>query len=343
MPVVVDKNQLLKPLIAIPSTAGTGSETTGVAIFDDIPTRSKTGIASRQLKPTVGIVDPLNTLSLPRKVAIYSGLDVLCHAMESYTALPYNQRSPKPLSPSQRPAYQGSNPISDVWSLFALETAANYLPLAVSETVDPNVKAVAQEKMLLASSAAGIGFGNAGVHLCHGCSYPISAQVKDSYIGKNPYDFIATDHALIPHGLSVIVTAPSVFSWTSVACPDRHRTCAQILQSARWSREHGGGDGETTGTIQVVTPKPTKSNSTTTTTTTTTTVTDPGLWLADEIRHICGTLDVQTGLKQFDYTVDDIPSLVDGTLPQHRVTKLSPRPVEQREDLENLFLAALDE
>ena len=317
---VVDK--ILKPLIAIPTTAGTGSETTGVAIFDDIPTRSKTGIASRQLKPTLGIVDPLNTMSLPRKVAIYSGLDVLCHAMESYTALPYNQR-PKPTSPLQRPAYQGSNPISDVWSLFALETAAKYLPIAVSETVDPDIKREGQEKMILASSAAGIGFGNAGVHLCHGCSYPIAAQVKDSYIGK-AYDFI-TDHALIPHGLSVIVTAPSVFTWTSVACPDRHRTCAQILQSARWSLEQHGGEN---GTIQV--PPTTTAGS------------DPGLWLADEIRHICATLDVQIGLKQFDYTVDDIPSLVDGTLPQHRVTKISPRPV-QRADIENLFLAALDE
>ena len=110
----------LPPLIAVPTTAGTGSETTGVAIFDDTATNSKTGIANRRLKPTLGIVDPDNTITLPQEVACYSGLDVLCHAIESYTALP-SQRRPRPTSPTLRPAYQGSNPISDIWALYAIE------------------------------------------------------------------------------------------------------------------------------------------------------------------------------------------------------------------------------
>ena len=144
----------LPPLIAIPTTAGTGSETTGVAIFDDTPTNSKTGIANRRLKPTLGIVDPDNTITLPKEVACYSGLDVLCHAMESYTALPFHQRA-RPSSPIYRPAYQGSNPISDVWALFALETSAKYLALVARDPENEEARA----KMLLASSAAGMGFG----------------------------------------------------------------------------------------------------------------------------------------------------------------------------------------
>lgn len=309
----------VKPLIAIPTTAGTGSETTGVAIFDDSPTRSKTGIANRHLKPALGVLDPANTESMPLAVATYSGLDVLCHAMESYTALPFDQR-PKPASPVLRPAYQGSNPISDIWSLYALETAARYLPLAVQQDGDEVQKQEAQAKMILASSAAGLGFGNAGVHLCHGMSYPISSQIKEKYRG---YEHV-TDHALVPHGLSVIVSAPAVFRWTAQACPDRHQRVAEILQQARWERNHRASSAAPNG--NVVPPQER----------------DIGQWLADEIRDFCATLNVVPGIKQFGYSAEDISDLVDGTIQQHRVTKISPRPVE-RPDLEGLFFAALDE
>lgn len=305
LPVPGASEGALPPMIAIPTTAGTGSETTGVAIFDDVKSRSKTGIANRRLKPTLGIVDPDNTFTLPKEVACYSGLDVLCHAIESYTAMPFTKRA-KPSSPILRPAYQGSNPISDVWSIFALETSAKHL---ASVAKDPeNEEARAQ--MLLASSAAGMGFGNAGVHLCHGMSYPVASQVK-SYSPANGYPL---DHALVPHGLSVIVNAPAVFRFTGIADPERHKKCAQALAAARGSTSSSRGVADS----------------------------DAGVWLADEIMELAAILDVPMGLRNLGYTEEDVPSLVEGTLPQHRVTKISPRPVGPAE-LEALFLDALDE
>jgi hydroxyacid-oxoacid transhydrogenase len=195
--------------------------------------------------------------------------------------------------------------------LFALETTAKYLRRAALGSGDEE----ARTKMLIASSAAGMGFGNAGVHLCHGMSYAIASQVKST----SPYQPAGYDsldgHALVPHGLSVIVNAPSVFSFTGVSNPDRHGTCAKILKQARTS-----GDA-------IYFPKPSP---------------DTGRWLADEIRYLMEDLNVPKGLKPFGYELEDIPSLVEGTLPQHRVTKLSPRPVGKQE-LHDLFLSVYNE
>src|SRR5215470_1086826 len=139
----------LKPLIAIPTTAGTGSETTGVAIFDLTKMHAKTGIASRLLKPTLGLLDPETTRMMPAAVAASTGLDVLSHAIESYTALPFAERS-LPERPVLRPAYQGSNPISDIWSLEALRLVAQFLVREVEDPSDDEARA----RMLLASAYA---------------------------------------------------------------------------------------------------------------------------------------------------------------------------------------------
>ena len=175
----------LKPLIAIPTTAGTGSETTGVAIFDLLEMHAKTGIAHRTLRPVIGIVDPDNTRTLPRMAAACTGFDVLCHALESLTALPYNQR-PASASPGLRPTYQGSNPISDVWAARAIQMVSEHIVRAIEDPGDDE----ARGQMLLAASFAGIGFGNAGVHLPHGMSYPVSGMVRDyvpeGYVSDHP-------------------------------------------------------------------------------------------------------------------------------------------------------------
>jgi hydroxyacid-oxoacid transhydrogenase len=287
---------LLKPLVAIPTTAGTGSETTGVAILDMARMHAKTGIAHRRLKPTLGLIDPDNTRTLPQAVAASAGLDVLSHAIESYTALPFEQR-PRPERPILRPAYQGSNPISDVWSLEALRLVAAYLKRAVKGPADEEARA----SMLLAASYAGIGFGNAGVHLPHGMSYPVSGLVRN----YRPQGY-AVDHSMVPHGISVILNAPAVYRFTAPACPERHLKAAEILGA----------------NITHARPE------------------DAGKILAERIIEFMQDLEVPNGLRQLGYETGDIPALVEGTLPQHRVTKLSPRPAGP-DDLARLFEDAM--
>ncbi len=213
----------LKPLIAIPTTAGTGSETTGVAIFDLTEMHVKTGIAHRALRPILGIIDPDNTRTLPKMVAACSGLDVLSHAIESLTAIPYSERA-APDHPRMRPAYQGANPISDIWSAKAIEMMSANLTRAMEDPEDEE----ARGQMLLAAAFAGIGFGNAGVHLPHGMSYPVSGMVSD-YVPEG----YPRDHPMVPHGMSVILNAPAVFRFTAQADPERHLYAAQPARRGR--------------------------------------------------------------------------------------------------------------
>ena len=209
----------LKPLFAIPTTAGTGSETTGVAVFDLEQMHVKTGISSRYLKPTLGFLDPEHTRTLPPAVTASAGLDVLCHAVESYTVIPFIER-PRPARPSLRPTYQGANPISDVWSLHALRMVAAHLVRVFDDAGDDE----ARGQMMLAASFAGIGFGSAGVHLPHAMAYPVAGGVKSYRAPGYP-----PDHPLVPHGFSVILNAPAVFRYTARASPERHLIAAEAL------------------------------------------------------------------------------------------------------------------
>ncbi len=286
----------LKPLIAIPTTAGTGSETTGVAIFDFLAMQAKTGIAHRALRPVMGIIDPDNTRTLPKMVAACTGLDVLSHALESLTALPFNQR-PAPEQPHLRPAYQGSNPISDIWSVRAIELVAQNLVRAVEDPEDD----AARSEMLLAATFAGVGFGNAGVHLPHGMSYPVSGMVRD-FIPEG----YQTPHPIIPHGMSVILNAPAVFRFTAAANPTRHLYAASLM----------GVD------VAEASPE------------------DAGELLAGAIIALMRKVGMPNGLQAVGFGPEDVNQLVEGTLPQHRVTKLAPRPATA-DDLKQLFLDSL--
>jgi hydroxyacid-oxoacid transhydrogenase len=286
----------LKPLLAIPTTAGTGSETTGVTIFDYKRLHAKTGIANRRLKPTLGYLDPDNTRTMPPQVAASTGLDILSHAVESFTAMPYTDR-PMPDRPAMRPAYQGSNPISDIWSMQALRMVNQFLVRAFDDTSDEEARA----NMLLAASYAGVGFGNAGVHLPHGMSYPVSGNVK-SYRAPG----YVTDHAIVPHGMSVILNAPAVFRFTARANPARHLQAAEALGA-----DITGAKADDAGKI-----------------------------LADRITWFMQRLQMPNGLNAIGYSSSDIPALVEGTLPQHRVTKLSPRAAGP-DELGTLFEASM--
>lgn len=209
----------VKPLIAIPTTAGTGSETTGVAIFDLLELKVKTGISHRYLRPNFGILDPNNTKTMPPLVAASTGLDVLCHAIESLTTIPYNAKQ-APEHPSLRPPYQGANPLSDIWSSKAIEMVAANIVRAMNDPEDSG----ARSQMILASAYAGIGFGNAGVHYPHAMSYPVSGNVKN-YVPEG----YPQDEPMIPHGMSVILNAPPVFRFTAKSDPERHLYAASLI------------------------------------------------------------------------------------------------------------------
>jgi hydroxyacid-oxoacid transhydrogenase len=210
----------LKPLLAIPTTCGSGAEATTVAILDIPEQRLKTGISHRYLRPDQAIVDPSLTATLPAEVVASCGLDVICHAAESFTARPFGSRS-RPSSPGDRPPYQGATPISDIWSARALEYGGRYLRRAVDGDAE------ARGWMMLAASLAGIGFGAAGVHIPHACAYPIAG-------GGHEHHAPGYSAGFIPHGQSVIVTAPAAFRFTFEAAPERHRRAAELL----------GGDGD---------------------------------------------------------------------------------------------------
>ncbi|HET6705413.1 MAG TPA: hydroxyacid-oxoacid transhydrogenase [Amycolatopsis sp.] len=208
----------LKPLVAVPTTTGTGSESTTVCVLDVLSLRVKSGISHLRLRPTLAVVDPRLTVSQPPGVTAASGMDILCHAAESYTAKPYTEFERK--RPEQRVPYCGSNPLADMFAEQSLRLLSWAFPAAVRDGSD--VKA--REAMALAATFAGLGFGNAGVHIPHANAYPIAGQVRDfhpdGYPGEEP---------MVPHGMAVSLTAPAAFRFTFDAAPDRHLRVARLL------------------------------------------------------------------------------------------------------------------
>jgi hydroxyacid-oxoacid transhydrogenase len=286
----------LKPHIACPTTSGTGSECTGIAIFDFLEMKAKTGIRARELRPALGIIDPDVTRTLPPMVVACSGFDVLSHALESYTAIPYTRRNRVPKG-AARPLSQGANPYSDVGCIGALSILGEHIVRAVKDPHDD----VARERMMFAAMLAGIAFGNAGCHLPHGMSYSVSGLVK-SYRAPG-YD---PREAMIPHGMSVILNAPSVFRFTAPACPERHLEAAQKLGAD----VRGAGLG------------------------------DAGEVLSQRIIELMKATGIPNGLAAVGYGPQDLEPLTNGSFPQKGLIHNAPCETS-REQLRKLYENAL--
>jgi hydroxyacid-oxoacid transhydrogenase len=282
----------LKPLVAVPTTAGSGSETSAMAICGLSDQHVKTAIAQRALRPRLAVIDPDNIRTVPRMVAACAGMDVLIPALESVTALPFFER-PAAESPGLRPAYQGSNPISDIWTSKAAQLSSRYLLRYLDDPDDDE----AREQMFLASTFSGIGLGNAGVTLPHGMSYAVSGMVRD-YM---PPDY-SVDHPMIPHGMAVALTAPAAFRFMAPAAPELFLHAARLI----------GADTVGVHPAEV------------------------GDVLATTLVGFMRAAGMPNGLTAVGYTMVDIDRLVEGTLPQHRVIKLSRRQATA-EDFRRMF------
>ena len=209
----------VRPHIACPTTSGTGSETTGIAIFTLGAINAKTGIISRRLIPSVALIDPDVTATLPPMAIAATGFDCMSHALESLTARAYPRRLNKAQG-VDRPVSQGANPFSDMLATEALKGVGGYLVRAVNDGTD----AEARTEMMYAAMLAGIAFNAAGCHLPHGLSYAVSGLARDWHVAGYP-----EGKTLVPHGMAVVLNNPSVWRYTAPCCPHRHLHGAECL------------------------------------------------------------------------------------------------------------------
>jgi alcohol dehydrogenase class IV len=282
----------LKPHIACPTTSGTGSETTSTAVMDITALKVKTAISNRMLKPTLALVDPTTTRTLPAGVVASTGFDVLTHAIESYTARPYTTR-PRPKSPDQRPVFQGANPYSDVGSLEAIRLGGRYLVRAVEDADDIE----ARHMLMLGATMAGLSFGNAGVHLPHAMSYGVAGLCHTWR--ATGYEKAAP---MVPHGIAVVLNAPTAFRFTAAAAPERHLAAAEALGAdvRNAAPEHGGE------------------------------------LLAGRLIDMMRQTGLPNGTGALGFTEADIPDLVERGYNQPRLVVLAPRDVN-KEDVAAMY------
>ena len=258
-------------------------------MLDVLSLKVKTGISHARLRPTLAVIDPALTLTQPAGVTAASGMDILCHALESYTARPFTTYERK--KPEERVPYCGANPISDMWSEKALTLLAGSFRRAVRHGDDER----ARGDMAMAATFAGMGFGNAGVHIPHANAYPIAGQVKDFH----PKDYPA-DEPMVPHGMSVSLTAPEAFRFTFEASPERHVRAAQLLAP------NAG---------QPV---------------------DPAEFLPTVLVDLMRDIDIPNGIAAVGFDEGDIPDLVDGTMKQQRLLATAPKDVTE-DDIAGIF------
>jgi alcohol dehydrogenase class IV len=241
----------------------------------------------------MAVVDPALTLSQPAGVTAASGMDILCHALESYTARAYTTFERK--RPEQRVPYCGANPISDMWAEKAMSLLADSFRTAVRDGSDE----AARGQMALAATFAGMGFGNAGVHIPHANAYPIAGRVRDFH----PKDYPA-DEPMVPHGMSVALTAPEAFRFTFDASPERHLRAARLLD-----------------------PRAEQTD-------------DPAEFLPSVLTALMRDIDIPNGIGAVGYTEGDVDDLVGGTMKQQRLLATAPKDVTE-DDVAGIFRRSL--
>ncbi|MES9540116.1 iron-containing alcohol dehydrogenase [Actinomadura sp. NPDC000600] len=283
----------LLPLVAVPTTTGTGAESTTVCVLDVLDLRVKTGISHPRLRPALAVVDPDLTMTQPSGVTASAGMDILCHALESYTARPYDAYERK--RPEQRVPYCGANPVSDMWAEKSLSLLSRSFRRAVQDGEDRE----ARTDMALAATFAGLGFGNAGVHIPHANAYPIAGQVRDFRPDGYP-----DGEAIVPHGMSVALTAPEAFRFTFEACPERHVRAAELLDP-RMDRPD-----------------------------------DAAEHLPLAVLRLMRDVGIPAGIGGVGYAEGDVPGLVEGAMKQQRLLATSPRPVDE-EAVAGIFTRSL--
>jgi alcohol dehydrogenase class IV len=253
-----------------------------MAVVELSATHTKAAVSHQSMRPAVAVIDPLNTMSCPPDVTASSGYDAVVQALESLTCLSVADRPPA-LSPEQRPVYVGYNPISRLWCEEAVIEAGRFLRRAVQDGADLE----ARTGMSLAALCSRL--GNAGVHLPHATAYAVVGAAGD----YRPRGF-SVDRPLVPHGQSVVVTAPAAFEFTYPGAPERHLRAAELVGVSAEER----GDA----------PRTALSN-----------------WLRDLLAATGGP----QSLSHFGITRADVGDMVDRTMDQQRILVCSPREVTE--------------
>ena len=286
----------LLPHIACATTSGTGSECTSISVLRINDMATKFVLANPLLLPQEALVDPVCAETLPSMVVASTGFDLLCHALECYTAKAYTRWEKQP-DPGKRPLIQGANPWSDLAAREALEIAGKYLERGVANADDHE----ARDQLMWGASLAGMAFGNTGTHLGHALSYGVTHLMQDvtteGYRMPSPF---------VPHGISVIVSAPSIFRYTAEAAPERHLEAATYLQSD----------------LKGATPA------------------DSGEILANRIIGLMQKTGAPNGLAGVGFGPEDVPALAKSSARQARAINNAPRETNLV-DIENIYAAAI--
>jgi alcohol dehydrogenase class IV len=282
--------------LACPTTSGTGSECTSLSVLRINNMSTKFVLGNPLLLPQEAMIDPTCCDSLPAMVVASTGFDLLCHALECYTARAYT-RWDKVEDPTRRPLIQGANPWSDLAARKALEIVGEYMDRGVNNADDRE----ARDQLMWGASLAGMAFGNTGTHLGHALSYGVTHLMHDittpGYAVKSPF---------VPHGISVVVSAPAIFRYTAEAAPDRHFEAAGYLQA-----DLRGAGSE-----------------------------DSGEALAKRIIDLMQKTGVPNGLNGVGFGPADVPALAASTARQVRAIANSPRETNLV-DIENIYAAAM--